>query len=144
MSITSFARALRFHWRSLSRTLWPETPEQEGQREQADLGADLARCQEGMLRRQRLIERLRGTLAAQEKRAVRLVAQVEARLRQDEAAAWELALELDGARRAAERARARLERHQSAYERQRLRFRRLKERRAALMGRAQPREEEGR
>jgi hypothetical protein len=132
MTVTAFCKALGSRWRLLARALWPETPERQARADQARLAAELARRRERMLRRRRTIERLRGDLPAQEKRAARLLARVEARVGQaDEASAWELALELDRARGAAERCRERLRRHESAYERQRLRFRSLKDRGAA-------------
>jgi hypothetical protein len=128
MVIAELCRDLRSHWLALSHYLWPETPREQAQADQARLTEELRRRRHGLVRRRRQIEQLQADLARLEREAARLTAQVRHPPGRADEAAWQAALSLDRLRRACTLTRARLEHHEAAYERQRLRFQVRKQR----------------
>jgi hypothetical protein len=132
MSVAAFCRCVRSRWYTLARLLWGEGPGQRTRAELARLDAELTRRHARLVRRRCRIEQLRDALRQQQRRIEQLTAEVGACVGQSTESAWNLDLALADLRDGAERLRSRLDHHEQAYERQRLRLEHCKGRRATL------------
>ena len=132
MSVAAFCRCVRSRWYTLARLLWGEGSGARTRAELARLDTELARRHARLVRRRCRIEQLRDTLRQQEQRIEQLTTGVVTGVGQSTESAQDLDLALGSLRDGAERIRSRLDHHEQAYERQRLRLERCKGRRATL------------
>jgi chromosome segregation ATPase len=126
MSDDDFLGTFRERWRDFTQLFWPQTPKERLEAELALLDEELRRRQERMLHRRQKIEELRDRIGGRERRLEVLAARV-----QDDSSGRAVEA-LERGRQVFERLRSRLGEREEGYERQRVRFDRLKRRRAEV------------
>jgi hypothetical protein len=133
MSFRQWFRSLCTRWLALVQVLWPPTPRQQRQMEEAALTGQLQRQSRRLLRIRCRVERLRGRVHRQEERVQQLQTQVQESVSASAGeAAGPQALRLDRWTDCLQHMRNRLHRLERLYHRQRDRFDRCKGRLHAL------------
>jgi hypothetical protein len=133
MSVAEFCQTVRSRWQAFTRLLWPETARGRLDAEIRCRDDELRRRYEALLRRRRHIERLRGRLDKDQRRAAALDVEVQRCVAAGEPdKGYPPALALYQLRQRIERRQRRLAGHERKYRRQRAAFDRRKRQRQEL------------
>jgi hypothetical protein len=133
MSVAEFCQTVHSRWQAFTRLLWPETARGRLEAEIRRRDDELRQRYEALLRRRRHIERLRGRLDKDRRRAAALDAEVQRCVAAGEAdKGYPPALALYQLRQRVERRQRRLEMHERKYQRQRDAFDRRKRQRQEM------------